>query len=109
MLGGGDLKSLKQNLATYNKSSEISYDLGGHFRDSVQTRAGFPIGITEKTTTLYLRWLKCGYFFNPFGYKLFIKGFFVSPKGSEIKHQGLVLSNFRFLFPIGISPPVQRL
>ena len=27
MLGGGDLKSLKQNLATYNKSSEISYDL----------------------------------------------------------------------------------
>ena len=62
MLGGGDLESLKQILATYNKSSEISYGLGDHFCDAVPTRAGFPIGITEKATTLYLRWPKCGYF-----------------------------------------------
>jgi len=61
MLGGGDLESLKQNLANYNKSSEISYGLGDRFRDAVPTRAGKPIGITKKATALYIRWPKCGH------------------------------------------------
>ena len=39
------------------------------------------------------------------GYKLFAEGFFVSPKGSGIRPQGLFLSNLRFSFPIGIWPP----
>ena len=83
MLGGGDLGSLKQILATYNKSSEISYDLGGHFRDSVPTRAGFPIGITEKTTTLYLRWLKCGYFLKSFRLQTLHQGLILISEGQR--------------------------
>jgi hypothetical protein len=65
MLGGGDLKSLKQNLATYNKSSEISYDLGGHFRDSVQTSAGFPIGIYGNLLPPFHKWSKYDFILFP--------------------------------------------
>jgi len=74
MLEGDDLESLKQNLATYNMSSEISYDLGDRFRDAVPTRARLPIGITEKTTALYLRWLKSGYFQKAFRLQIFHRG-----------------------------------
>ena len=56
MLESGDLKSLKHNNSTYNKSNDISYGLGDRFRDAVPTKDGFSNGITEKATALCLKW-----------------------------------------------------